>query len=96
MKLNEYYKKYLTLHQNKVNRRLHVAGNIATIVVVVGCLASQNWSGLLVAPFVIYPFAWIGHLYFEKNSPAAWSSPIQAKICDWLMMKDIFTGKIKW
>jgi len=51
---------------------------------------------LIFVPFVVYPFAWIGHIYFEKNKPAAWSNPIKAKICDWLMTKDILTGKIKW
>jgi len=36
------------------------------------------------------------HFLFEKNTPAAWSNPIKAKVCDWLMLKDIVTGKIKW
>jgi len=96
MMLKEYYKNYLTLHQNKACRRLHIVGNLATIVYVSLCMFFHVWLLLLAAPFVVYPFAWTGHLYYEKNTPAAWSNPIQAKICDWLMMKDIFTGKIEW
>ena len=51
---------------------------------------------ILFTPLVVYPFAWAGHLFFEKNKPAAWSNPVLAKICDWIMIKDILVGKIKW
>ena len=50
---------------------------------------------LLLSPFVVYPFAWFGHYFFEKNKPAAFSDPIKAKICDWIMLYDILRGKIK-
>jgi len=49
---------------------------------------------LLAAPFIIYPFAWSGHYFFEKNKPAAFSNPIKAKICDWIMFKDIIIGRL--
>lgn len=49
----------------------------------------------LLLPFVVYPFAWTGHLYFEKNKPATWHvNPAYTKACDWVMLKDIVTGKI--
>jgi len=51
---------------------------------------------LLVTPFIVYPFAWIGHIFFEKNKPAAWTHPLWAKACDWLMIRDILLRKIKW
>ena len=53
------------------------------------------WPLLIAAPFVVYPFAWSGHYFFEKNEPAAFSSPIKAKISDWLMFRDILLGRIK-
>jgi hypothetical protein len=96
MKLDEYYKMYLTLHQNKVNRRLHVLGQVTTILFILWTILSQNYLMLVFAPFVVYPFAWTGHFFFEKNKPAAFSDPIKAKICDFLMFKDVLTGKIKW
>jgi hypothetical protein len=43
---------------------------------------------------VVYPFAWSGHFFFEKNTPAAFSRPLWAKACDWVMLKDVVTGKI--
>jgi|TARA_R110000824_G_scaffold177610_11_gene357112 hypothetical protein len=51
---------------------------------------------VLLAPFVVYPFAWIGHSYFEKNKPAAWNNPLWAKASDWFMLRDIICGKIPW
>ena len=86
---------YNKWHQNKVNRWLHVVGQLATLTLLVYSLYSKNWLLLLFVPFVVYPFAWAGHLYFEKNKPAAWSKPLWAKACDWVMLKDILTRKLK-
>ena len=96
MKLSEYYEMYLTLHQNTTNRRLHVVGQIATILFILWAAFSQHYLMLVLSPFIVYPFAWTGHFFFEKNKPAAFSNPIYAKISDWIMLKDIITGKIKW
>ena len=95
MNLNDYYQYYLTLHQNKWCRRLHLVGQIATILFVVFCILNKAWWALVATPFIVYPFAWSGHYFFEKNKPAAFSSPMKAKICDFLMIKDMLTGKIK-
>ena len=96
MKIEEYYKHYLLLHQNKYCRRLHVLGNLLSVIFASLCLIKQEWFLLLLTPLIVYPFAWSGHFFFEKNKPAAWSNPLKAKLCDWLMMKDIVLGKIKW
>ncbi len=91
----EYYKYYLTLHQNKINRRLHVLGQVTTLSVIYYSLFMGSPFFLLLAPFVVYPFAWTGHLYFEKNKPAAWSKPLWAKACDWLMLRDWILGRLE-
>ncbi len=96
MTFNEYYQHYLTLHQNKWCRRLHVLGQAATIMFISAVLYTQTWLLLLATPFVVYPFAWTGHYVFEKNEPAAFSRPLWAKACDWVMLKDILTGKLEW
>jgi hypothetical protein len=59
-------------------------------------LYTQAWLLLLATPFVVYPFAWTGHFVFEKNTPAAFSRPLWAKACDWVMLKDILTGKLEF
>ena len=95
MTFDQYYQYYLTLHQNKWTRRMHVLGQMATVAFLWFVISTKMWLLLLVAPFVVYPFAWTGHYVFEKNEPAAFSRPIWAKACDWVMLKDILTGKIE-
>jgi len=94
MSLEEYYKHYLTLHQNKWCRRLHMIGQIFTIAFIFFCI-QVNLFLLIFAPFVVYPFAWSGHYFFEKNEPAAFRDPLKAKVCDWIMFKDILIGRIE-
>lgn len=91
--LSDYYSKYKTLHTHPSNIGLHILGNLITLLFFGGCVYNQLWLALLLTPFIIYPFAWSGHIFFEKNKPAAWSDPIKAKMCDWIMMKDILLRK---
>lgn len=96
----EYYPQYLLAHQNVWNRRLHVIGQIFTIMylflTISLCFKSLLYLPMFIfLPFVVYPFAWFGHLYFEKNKPATWHvNPFYTKTCDWIMLKDIIIGKI--
>jgi hypothetical protein len=102
MTFKEYYQMYLTLHQNKWNRRLHVLGQLFTIAYFILCIYLTFWKSLFflplfaALPFVVYPFAWSGHFFIEKNKPAAFKNPLWAKASDWIMLKDIITGKIKF
>ena len=95
MTLKEYYKHYLTLHQNKTCRLLHFLGQWVTIFFAWFVISNWHWYFLPLIPFVIYPFAWSGHYFFEKNKPAAFSNPLYAKISDWMMFRDIILGKVK-
>ena len=94
MNFKEYYQYYLTLHQNKNNRRLHVLGQTVTVLYVIMCVTKLPLVMILFTPFVVYPFAWSGHYFLEKNEPAAFKNPLWAKACDWVMLKDIIIGKI--
>lgn len=76
-------------------KALHVLGQIITLVYITICMAKGYWWFLILAPFIVYPFAWAGHFFFEKNIPAAWSNPIWAKLSDWRMLRDIITRRIK-
>ncbi|MBT7563256.1 MAG: DUF962 domain-containing protein, partial [Porticoccaceae bacterium] len=70
MNFSQYYQNYLTLHQNKWNRRLHVIGQCCTISYVILVVYFEVWLLLVLSPVVVYPFAWSGHYFFEKNTPA--------------------------
>ena len=94
MNMKEYYKFYLTLHQNPKCRLLHFVGQIITLLFVSYVVYNKIWILDILAPFVIYQFAWSGHYFFEKNKPAAFSDPIKAKISDWLMFRDILLRRL--
>ena len=95
MKFHEYYNYYLSLHQNKWCSRMHVIGQLFTLLYVALVLNYQVWVMLLLTPFVVYPSAWAGHYVFEKNKPAAFSNPVWAKVCDWIMLKDWILGRLE-
>lgn len=92
--LAEFYPYYLSEHQNVTCRRLHFVGSS----LVLGCLAALvltgQWFWLPVAFLCGYGFAWVGHFIFEKNKPATFKYPLYSFVSDWLMYKDILTGKI--
>ena len=94
MSLEEYYKYYLTLHQNPKCRLLHFVGQCVTLLYTGFVIYKSFWLMAVLIPFIIYPFAWSGHYFFEKNKPAAFSDPVKAKISDWIMFKDIILGRL--
>lgn len=95
MNIKNYYNYYLTLHKNPKCRLLHFIGQCVTIIFLVVVIYYQKYIFLFFTPFIIYPFAWSGHYFFEKNKPAAFTNPLYAKISDWLMFKDVLLGRIK-
>jgi len=94
MTFTQYYWYYLSLHQNKWCQRLHVLGQLATILFSVVVLYNWYWYLIPAIPLVVYPFAWSGHYFFEKNTPAAFKNPLWAKACDWLMLRDWILGRV--
>ena len=94
MELKEYYKYYLTLHQNPKTRLLHFIGQVVTIIFTMDVLYNGWWYLIPTIPFVVYPFAWSGHFFLENNKPAAFRKPLFAKLSDWIMFKDIITGRL--
>jgi hypothetical protein len=47
-------------------------------------------------PVFGYGFAWAGHFKVEKNRPATFDYPFYSLASDFVMFKDILTGKIKF
>ncbi|MCZ6469303.1 MAG: DUF962 domain-containing protein [Candidatus Dadabacteria bacterium] len=92
---SEFYPYYLSEHGNTVNRRLHFFGSLLTIIVVLFVIFTQTWIALILVPILGYGFAWIGHYFVEKNKPTTFTYPLYSLMGDWVMFKDILTGKIK-
>ena len=91
----EFYPYYLAEHRNRTSRRLHVVGSAGVLVLLVLVLSqalSPWWA--LALPVLGYGFAWTGHFFFEHNKPATFKHPIYSLAGDWVMFKDVLTGKI--
>lgn len=91
----EFYPFYLGEHRNRTSRRLHVIGSTGVLVIlglVIAQVLAPWW--LLAVPVCGYGFAWVGHFFFEHNRPATFKHPLYSLMGDWVMFKDVLTGKI--
>lgn len=93
---SEFYPFYLLEHANRTNRLLHFAGTTLVLLLFALCALNGKWQWLLLAPLFGYGFAWFGHFFFEKNRPATFTHPFYSFAGDWVMWKDLLTGKIRF
>ena len=92
----EFYPFYLDEHANRTSRRLHFIGSCGALALVAVAIATRNAWWLLAALVCGYAFAWVGHFFFEKNRPATFRHPFYSFAGDWVMFKDILTGRIRF
>lgn len=90
----EFYPYYLGEHRNRTCRRLHFAGTSCVIATLVVALASGHYGALWLMPLFGYGFAWVGHFFVEKNRPATFKAPLYSLLGDFVMYKDMWTGRI--
>ena len=90
----EFYPYYLSEHQDRTCRRLHFAGSTVALVCLFLLVFTGDLWWLLGAAVSGYAFAWVGHFGFEKNRPATFRHPFYSLMGDWVMYRDIWTGKI--
>jgi hypothetical protein len=91
----EFYPHYLQEHSNLTCRRLHFAGTWLVVLIAILAIVAANAWWLLLMPVVGYGFAWVGHYFFEHNRPATFRYPLYSLMGDWVMWKDIMTGKVR-
>jgi hypothetical protein len=90
----QFYPFYLGEHANRTCRRLHFAGSTFALVCLALALVTGNPWWVLAAFVAGYAFAWVGHFGFEKNKPASFKRPLYSFMGDWVMYKDMWTGRI--
>jgi len=90
----QFYPFYLSEHRNRTCRRLHFVGSALVLVVIAAAIATRDPLWLIAAPVVGYGFAWVGHFAFEKNSPATFKHPLYSLMGDWVMFRDMLSGRI--
>ena len=80
---------------SKPSRSSRPGEEVIQIAIRLGMLALLiHWSFILLGLLCGYAFAWVGHFGFEKNKPASFKRPLYSFMGDWVMYKDIWTGKI--
>jgi hypothetical protein len=92
----EFYPFYLREHANRTSRRLHVIGTSLGVLMLIGGLVTQQWYVLIVALLTGYAFAWVGHYFFEHNHPATFRHPFYSLAGDFVMLRDVLTGRLPW
>jgi hypothetical protein len=90
----QFYPFYLGEHRNRTCRRLHFAGTSLVIATLLYALTTAAFTALVLLPVFGYGFAWVGHFFFEKNRPATFKYPFYSLLGDFVMYKDICTGRI--
>lgn len=92
----EFYPFYLQEHSNPTCRRLHYVGSLLVLGLLAYAVIGGQLAWLIALPFAGYGFAWVGHFVFEKNRPATFQYPLWSFMGDWVMLKDAFTGRIRF
>ena len=95
-RFQEFYPYYLAEHSNRTCRRLHFTGSALVLAMLTYIFITGSWLLLATLPLIGYGFAWVGHFLFEKNKPATFRYPLYSLMGDWVMFKDMLTGKIEW
>ena len=91
---NSFYPFYLSQHSDPTSRKLHYLGTSLVIGLLIMVLFQGQWLGLFLLPLVGYFFAWVGHFFFEKNTPATFTYPLYSLRADFLMLFEALTGKL--
>jgi len=91
----DFYPEYLAEHRDPTCRRLHFAGSTLVLAALGTAAVKRDWRFLLAAPLAGYGLAWIGHFFFEHNRPATFRRPFYSLAGDWVMFKDILSGRIR-
>lgn len=92
----EFYPFYLSEHSNDTGRRLHYIGSTLVLLILLWAIVSGDFWWLLALPVAGYGFAWVGHFFFEKNRPATFKYPLYSFMGDWVMLRDMLTGRIRF
>jgi hypothetical protein len=92
----EFYPFYLQEHANSTCRRLHFVGSSIVLLLLAAVLVTGELMLLWLLPVVGYGFAWVGHFFFEHNRPATFKYPLFSLMGDWVMFRDMLTGRLAW
>ncbi len=90
----EFWPHYLREHAHPTTRRVHAAGTaIGLVLVLLGILAGPWWL-ILLGVVAGYAFAWLSHMFIERNRPATFTYPTWSLLADLRMAWLMATGRL--
>jgi hypothetical protein len=89
----EFYPVYLAMHDDPINRGLHVAGNLLSLAALVLAVLTRSWPFVPAAAVLGNGLAWVGHYRFQRNRPGVFTYPLYGFIGSWVMTGDVLRGK---
>ena len=89
-----FYPVYLRMHDNRVNQRLHMLGNVLGLAAIGAAIGSETWWVVLAAPVLANTCDWIGHAVFQRNRPGVFNYPFYGMLGSWRMSWDIARGRL--
>jgi len=89
----EFWPFYLGEHLNPLNRALHFIGVSGVLILAFVAFENRKPALFLLAPFIGYGFAWVGHFCIEKNKPATFQYPFYSLMGDFKMYFMMLTGR---
>jgi hypothetical protein len=92
----EFYPFYLQEHSNATCRLLHFIGSSLIILIIIAAVVRGTYGLLWFIPLAGYGFAWVGHFFFEHNRPATFKYPFYSLLGDWVMYRDMLTGRVRF
>jgi hypothetical protein len=90
----EFWPHYLREHARPATRNLHVLGIALALASLAAAFAIDPLFGLL-ALVAGYGFAWIAHVFVERNRPATFTHPLWSLVSDFRMAWLWATGHLE-
>jgi hypothetical protein len=92
----DFYPFYLTEHSRRGTRRLHFVGTLLVLITLIYAIVSARWAALILVPVFGYGFAWVGHVFVERNRPATFQYPFYSLAGDFRMFADMLRGRVSF
>lgn len=88
----EFWPFYVREHSDPTTRKLHFAGTTGTLLFTIAAVLRRKPAHMLHAAIAGYGGAWIGHFFFQKNTPATFKYPLWSLISDFRMYGKMVAG----